>query len=141
MFSFFKKQSNQKYINQNLDGFQDGFSEGQKESVTVFLFKTAKCNGATTKKEEEFIQSTSKLLGFELNASSLATALQKGIAFMIDNLKELSDVQKIWLVVSVRELLQINGEIDDIKFKYSSTVFGHIGITDEILSKIDTIKF
>jgi hypothetical protein len=139
MFSFNKNKSKRAELRKLIDGFQDSFSKEQKAAIIIYLLKTAKCQGTISNKEGEFIESTSAMLDFSVNDPMMTVFLKQGIAIMIDTLRDLSIAQKMWLVVSVKELLQIDGKVDDIKFKYTSTIFGHIGITDEILGKIETL--
>lgn len=140
MFSFFKDKSRQNQVRELLDGFQDGFSIEQKAAITRYMLGIAKCTGHINNKEEEYIENTALMLGFQMNDPALIISLNQGVGIMIECLKVLSIAQKMWIVVSVRELLQINGKIDDVKFQYASKILGYIGVTDEILSKIQNLK-
>lgn len=138
--SFFNDNSKQEQLRKLLSGFTDGFTKPQKAAIIRYLLSTAKCTGTTSDKEMEYIESTANMLDFNLNDSALTNSLQQGIAVMIDSLKELTTAQKMWFVIATRELLQINGKVEDVKFTYTSKIFEYIGITDEILSKIQNLK-
>ncbi len=119
-----------------MNKFTDTFTREQKAGIIRFCLGIANVEDPEDDKEMQYVSSTATLLGIKMDDAAIQKSLSQNIGVMISNLKQLSPVQKEWIVVAILAQLKINGRISDVKTKYASKILQYIGITEDIMEKV-----
>lgn len=141
MFSFFKKYGNNDIIKNHLSAFKGSFTDEQKKAILVSLFVIANSDKEFHIKEVEFLQQTADLLEYQFsdNINEEFSGINRGEVFK--QLKDFSEDQKEWYLVTVAGMISEDKEISDIELDDALRYLLSMGISNEKINKtLDKLK-
>jgi len=135
MFSFFKKRKNNEFLKSHLSGFQGQFTNEQKRAIMVSLYVIANSDEEFHTKEVEFLQQTADILGYQISSDidQEFSGINRGKVF--EQLKEFSDKQKEWYLVTVTGMIHSDGKVLESELDDALRYLLSMGISKEKMIK------
>ena len=135
MFSFFKKRKNNEILKSHLSGFQGQFTNEQKRAIMVSLYVIANSDEEFHTKEVEFLQQTADILGYQISSDidQEFSGINRGKVF--EQLKEFSDKQKEWYLVTVTGMIHADGKVLESELDDALRYLLSMGISKEKMIK------
>ena len=123
VFNFFNKHEKQSVINEHLSGFQEEFSEDQKNAILCSLFLIANSDGEFHQKESVFFDQTANLLGYRLGQNFLDDFFSLDKARLYQLLNSLDESQKDWYIITAFGMVHADGRTLEREFQYLEVFF------------------
>jgi hypothetical protein len=136
LFNFSKKNKQESVLRENLGGFQDSFTLRQKKIILYSLFLIANSDHLFSDEEIQYFEHIAMILGFQINKTFIKECqsfTRTDINFTLTNL---TPDQKDWYIVTVVDMVHVDGEAPEIKSKYATVIFNYMGISEERMDRI-----
>lgn len=136
LFDLFRKNKQQDVINLHLNGFQQSFSEIQKEAILQALFIIANIDGKYHKKEVKFFELAAETLGYDLGKDYLDKLLLITPEHQFNILKNLNESQKDWFIVTIFGMFSADGTGKEVEFNTMGFILDNMGISSERVDRV-----
>ena len=121
-------------------GFMN-FKEEQKAAIIGTLIAVAQCDGQVHPKEEDALNQTAEIMGFDATSPYMAKMHQGGFGYMLSILKGFDKSQKEWFILTMHSLMHADGHVAEKEVTYCLGIAEQIGISQNeyksILDKMD----
>ena len=120
---------------EHLIGFQESFTDEQKQAILFSLFDIANSDNEFHAKEIEFFDQIGSLLNYPTGDNILDEYLEADKEKVFESLNDFSDIQKDWYIVIVYGMVHADGKVLDEELADAERFLEGMGISKERISE------